>query len=113
LEKDWKWESTNHLEHFNSPDWATNPYGTYFLAQWDLEITTYYQARMDEEGETMAEENVSPHALVHLDRDLSSLRDSIEQYYIEYAGQGCIEEDLQLRASSGDWECVQPMNARF
>ncbi|KAM3148412.1 hypothetical protein ABEW05_011367 [Botrytis cinerea] len=108
---DWRWES-NMLPNMNSPDWETNPYGTYLLAEWDLETIAELQRMLEEDGASIPEEDVSPHALVHLDKDLRGLRRGIEQYYIEYAGQGLIEEELSLRASGGDWEHVKPMNAR-
>ncbi|THV48858.1 hypothetical protein BGAL_0224g00200 [Botrytis galanthina] len=108
---DWRWES-NRLPYMNSPDWETNPYGTYLMAEWDLEITAELQRMLEEDGDSIPEEKVSPHALVHMDKDLRELRGGIEQYYIEYAGQGLIEEELSLRASGGDWEHVKPMNAR-
>lgn len=60
----------------------------------------------------MSEDKFSPHALVHLDQDLASLRDRIQDYCVEYAGQGLIDEELSLRASGGDWERVKLMNAR-
>jgi hypothetical protein len=83
------------------------------LVQWDLEESVEQRALLEEAGdELMSEESVWEHALVHLDKDLASLRESIEQYYIQYAGQGLIEEELNLRASGGDWQRVKPMNAR-
>ncbi|KAJ8059167.1 hypothetical protein OCU04_012141 [Sclerotinia nivalis] len=84
---DWKWESRNPFHNMNSSDWATNPHGTYLLAEWNLEISPELQAMLDEAGETMTREKVSPHALVHLDRDLARLREGIEQFYIQYAGK--------------------------
>ncbi|PQE22389.1 ArcA-like protein [Rutstroemia sp. NJR-2017a WRK4] len=90
--KDWEWESMSWSQNLNSSDWATNPYGTYFLAEWDLEIVKYWQALMDEEGETMLPENITPHALVHLDRDLYNLRDSIESSYQQHSCLACNPE---------------------
>ncbi|KAI9643613.1 hypothetical protein NHQ30_008235 [Ciborinia camelliae] len=104
---DWKWESKDSFHNMNSSDWATK------LAEWNLEISLELQAGLEEDGETMPNEDVSPHALVHLDRDLAHLRYGIEQYYIDYAGQGLIDEEFSLRASGGDWEHVKPMNARW
>jgi hypothetical protein len=77
------------------------------LAEWDLRVTPQFQTELEEDGETMSKETVSPHALVHLDRDLSNLRKDIDTYYNYYAGQGCIQEELAVRASGGDWEHVK------
>ena len=96
----------------NPPDGATNTYGTYLLAEWDLELFSEFQAILEEDGETMPKEKVLPHALVHLDWDLAHLREGIEPYYIQYIGQGLIDEELNVRASGGGWQRVKRMNAR-